>query len=91
MDSEEGIISESECYSLSIMIITYDKYLVSKEFINLRYTQMQETVQIFLILYSIKEIEGRLDYGDNFLVHVLGERNLIHGPYCPRNETRPLR
>lgn len=80
MDSEEGIISESECYSLSIMIITYDKYLVSKEFINLIYTKMQEKVQIFLILYSIKEIEGRLDYGDNFLVHVLGERNLIHGP-----------
>lgn len=60
-DSEEEIIPELNCYSLSVVIITYGKFSVSKEFMNLIYTKMQEKVQVCPSTIAVPRFLGLSD------------------------------
>lgn len=76
-DNGENV--EKEHYLLSILVISQENIAQPKEFMNEVFSKMHQSVKIYSIHYTLNDVKYRLNFGDNFLSHVLLPENEL---YC---------
>jgi len=65
-------------YILTMLIISHDQVADPKIFMNEVFNKTQEQVTLYAIHYTLNEANNRINYGSNFLNHVLEEGALLY-------------
>ncbi|MBW2963053.1 hypothetical protein [Mesonia aestuariivivens] len=71
--------SEKTKYCLSLIIVSHQHIAVLKEVMNELFTKMDEEVKVYLIPYTLNDLNYRLTSGDNFLSRILNTENKLYG------------
>lgn len=67
-----------ERYSLALVIITTKEFMGYKNFMNQVYTKMKGQVQIYPILYTVKDFKWRTDSDDSFLSRIISKETELY-------------